>query len=114
MQSATIIGARRLSRRARSTLALHRFLRKKQTLDTHRGKQRMSGSKGLSGISRRMVLKAGAFISVYPAPQLLAQTLDPLKIGFLTVLTGPLAAGGQQQEEGAGLLLNERNGMIAG
>ena len=49
-----------------------------------------------------MVLKAGAFISVYPAPQLLAQTPEPLKIGFLTVLTGPLAAGGQQQEEEPG------------
>jgi branched-chain amino acid transport system substrate-binding protein len=48
------------------------------------------------------------------APQLLAQTPEPLKIGFLTVLTGPLAAGGQQQEEGAGLFLNERDGMIAG
>jgi branched-chain amino acid transport system substrate-binding protein len=61
-----------------------------------------------------MVLKAGALISVYPAPQLLGQTPEPLKIGFLTVLTGPLAAGGQQQEEGAALFLSERNGMIAG
>ena len=65
-------------------------------------------------VSRRMVLKAGALISVYPAPQLLGQTPEPLKIGFLTVLTGPLAAGGQQQEEGAALFLSERNGMIAG
>jgi branched-chain amino acid transport system substrate-binding protein len=60
-----------------------------------------------------MVLQVGALMSAYPAP-LLAQTPNPLKIGFLTVLTGPLAAGGQQQEEGAGLFLNERNGMIAG
>src|SRR5262249_59050001 len=37
---------------------------------------------------------------------------EPLKIGFLTVLTGPLAAGGKQQEEGAALFLKERNGMI--
>ena len=58
----------------------------------------MSGRKS---VSRRMVLKAGALISVYPAAQLLGQTPEPLKIGFLTVLTGPLAAGGQQQEEGA-------------
>src|SRR5262249_57911678 len=61
-----------------------------------------------------MLLQAGALMSAYPAPQLLAQTPEPLKIGFLTVLTGPLAAGGQQQEEGAGLFLNERNGMITG
>ena len=60
-----------------------------------------------------MLLQASAVMSAYPVPQLLAQTPEPLKIGFLTVLTGPLAAGGQQQEEGAGLFLNERNGMIA-
>jgi hypothetical protein len=41
-----------------------------------------------------MVLKASALISALPAPQLLAQTPEPLEIGFLTVLTGPLAAGG--------------------
>jgi len=74
----------------------------------------MSARKRISGISRRTLLQAGALMSAYPAPQLLAQTPEPLKIGFLTVLTGPLAAGGQQQQEGAGLFLNERNGMIAG
>src|SRR6266849_9033255 len=113
MQSATIIVARRLSRPFTAP-SVHLFQRKRQTSDTHREKQRMSARKSLSGISRRMVVKAGAFISVYPAPQLLAQTLDPLKIGFLTVLTGPLAAGGQQQQEGAGFFLSERDGMIAG
>jgi branched-chain amino acid transport system substrate-binding protein len=74
----------------------------------------MTARKNISGISRRMVLKVGALISVNPVPRLRAQTQEPLKIGFLTVLTGPLAAGGQQQEEGAGLFLSERNGMIAG
>src|SRR5262249_7311859 len=73
----------------------------------------MSARKRRSGISRRMLLPAG-LMSAYPAPQPLAQTPEPLKHGFLTVLTGPLAAGGQQQEEGARLILNERNGMIAG
>jgi len=43
-----------------------------------------------------------------------AQAPEPLKIGFLTVDTGPLAAGGKQQEEGAALFLAERGGMIAG
>lgn len=71
-----------------------------------------SGKK--SGLSRRALLKAGAAISLFPAPAVLAQTAEPLKIGFLTVLTGPLAAGGKQQEEGAALFLKERNGMIAG
>ncbi len=71
-----------------------------------------SGNK--SGLSRRALLKAGAAISLFPAPAALAQTAEPLKIGFLTVLTGPLAAGGKQQEEGAALFLKERNGMIVG
>ena len=66
------------------------------------------------GMSRRTLLKAGAAISILPAPRVFAQSPEPLKIGFLTVLTGPLAAGGKQQEEGAALFLKERNGMIAG
>ncbi len=77
---------------------------------TKSGKQ--SGKK--PGLSRRTLLKAGAAIGLFPAPAVLAQTAEPLKIGFLTVLTGPLAAGGKQQEEGAALFLKERNGMIAG
>jgi len=74
----------------------------------------MSIGIGKSGVSRRTLLKAGAAISMLPAPRVLAQSSKPLKIGFLTVLTGPLAAGGKQQEEGAALFLKERNGMIAG
>ena len=39
---------------------------------------------------------------------------DPIRIGFLTVRTGPLAAGGKQMEEGIQLFLKERNYTIAG
>src|SRR5689334_13045708 len=39
---------------------------------------------------------------------------EPLRIGFLTVRTGPLAAGGRQMEEGINLLLKERNNTFAG
>jgi branched-chain amino acid transport system substrate-binding protein len=67
-----------------------------------------------SALSRRALLKAGAAFSILPAPSVFAQSAESLKIGFLTVLTGPLAAGGKQQEEGAALFLKERNGMIAG
>src|SRR5690349_11888128 len=45
--------------------------------------------------------------------QALAQN-DPLRIGFLTVRTGPLAAGGRQMEEGINLFLKERNSTLAG
>ena len=43
----------------------------------------------------------------------LAQS-EPLRIGFLTVRSGPLAAGGRQMEEGIQLLLKERGNMLAG
>src|SRR5438045_3064114 len=39
---------------------------------------------------------------------------DPIRIGFLTVRTGPLAAGGKQMEQGIQLFLKERNNTIAG
>src|SRR5258706_14333387 len=39
---------------------------------------------------------------------------DPIRIGFLTVRTGPLAAGRKQMEQGIQLFLKERNNMIAG
>ncbi|MFL6564938.1 MAG: ABC transporter substrate-binding protein [Burkholderiales bacterium] len=39
---------------------------------------------------------------------------EPIRIGFLTVRSGPLAAGGKQMEEGIQLFLKERNHTIAG
>jgi len=39
---------------------------------------------------------------------------ENLRVGFLTVRTGPLAAGGRQMEEGINLLLKERNWAFAG
>jgi branched-chain amino acid transport system substrate-binding protein len=65
-------------------------------------------------MSRRGVLAGVAAVGVQPLRRAFAQTAEPLKIGFLTVDTGPLAAGGKQQEEGAGQFLKERGGMIAG
>ena len=39
---------------------------------------------------------------------------DPIRIGFLSVRSGALAAGGKQMEEGIQLFLKEHNQMIAG
>ena len=47
-------------------------------------------------------------------PALVQAQGDPIRIGFLTVRTGPLAAGGKQMEQGIELFLKERNNMIAG
>jgi len=46
-------------------------------------------------------------------PSVLAQG-EPLRIGFLSVRTGPLAAGGKQLEQGIELFLKERNNTLAG
>ncbi len=43
-----------------------------------------------------------------------SQGQEPIRIGFLTVRTGALAAGGKQMEEGIQLFLKERNHTIAG
>ena len=40
--------------------------------------------------------------------------IEPIRIGFLTVRTGALAAGGRQMEEGIQLFLKERNNTLAG
>ena len=47
-------------------------------------------------------------------PAFSAAQTDPLRVGFLTVRSGPLAAGGRQMEEGIQLLLKERNNTLAG
>jgi branched-chain amino acid transport system substrate-binding protein len=65
-------------------------------------------------ISRRTLLAGGAALGALPLRRAFSQTSEPLKVGFLTVNTGPLAAGGKQQMEGAAFYLKERGGMIAG
>jgi branched-chain amino acid transport system substrate-binding protein len=57
---------------------------------------------------------AAALALLCLASQDLFAQAEPLKIGFLTVRTGPLAAGGRQMEEGINLFLKERNYMLAG
>ncbi len=38
----------------------------------------------------------------------------PIRVGFLTVKTGPLASGGIQMEQGLTVFFKERNNMLAG
>jgi branched-chain amino acid transport system substrate-binding protein len=64
-------------------------------------------------ISRRTLLVGGVSLGT-PSRRAFSQRSEPLKVGFLTVNTGPLAAGGKQQMEGAAFYLEERGGMIAG
>jgi branched-chain amino acid transport system substrate-binding protein len=52
------------------------------------------------------LLAAGLGVSAHAA--------DAIRLGFLTINSGALAAGGKQMEEGLRLFLKERNNMIAG
>src|SRR5256714_12234870 len=54
----------------------------------------------------------GPLLAAIFATAALAQQ-EPLRIGFLTVRTGPLAAGGRQMEEGINLFLKERNNTLS-
>src|SRR5438067_986160 len=74
----------------------------------------MPHKNGKLAISRRAFLVGGAALNVLPSRRAFSQTSQPLKVGFLTVNTGPLAAGGKQQMEGAAFYLKERGGLIAG
>src|SRR2546421_1155812 len=55
----------------------------------------------------------GAVVAAASSGFALGQT-DPIRVGFLTVRTGPLAAGGRQMEDGIQLFLKERSYTIAG
>src|SRR5439155_1552104 len=78
--------------------------------------ERLSSRGSPSAIARRA--SRSTVDRVHPPPtqpsnEAFAQS-DNLRVGFLTVRTGPLAAGGRQMEEGINLLLKERNYAFAG
>jgi branched-chain amino acid transport system substrate-binding protein len=68
-------------------------------------------------IRRRTVLKglagAAAGVAALRAPAVHAQA-EPIRVGFLTVKTGPLASGGIQMEQGLTLYMKERDYTLAG
>ena len=57
------------------------------------------------------LLVAGLFAAGLGAS---AQAAEPIRVGFLTIKSGALAAGGKQMEDGLRLFLKERNNTIAG
>jgi branched-chain amino acid transport system substrate-binding protein len=64
------------------------------------------------GLDRRTFLAGTAAAATLPMPAI-AQGA-PVRIGLLTVKTGPLAQGGIQMEQGVNLFLKDRNNTIAG
>jgi len=67
-------------------------------------------------ITKRSFLHCVALISfsAFTAHVTLAANSDPIRVGFLTIKSGALAAGGIQMEDGLKLFLKEHNNMIAG
>ena len=68
-------------------------------------------------VNRRTVIKgalaAGVATQVLKIPAAPAQA-GPIRVGFLTIKTGPLASGGLQMEQGLTVFFKERNNMLAG
>ena len=66
-------------------------------------------------LHRRSVLKGlGATTALVSAPWVARAQTGPMRVGFLTVKTGPLASGGLQMEQGLLTYLKERNNTLAG
>ncbi len=63
-------------------------------------------------LSRRAFIASTAAAATLPMPAI-AQN-KPIRIGLLTVKTGPLAQGGIQMEQGTALFFKDRNGKMAG
>lgn len=64
-------------------------------------------------LSRRSVLAGATALAATPFAPAIAQNA-PVKVGLLTVKTGPLAQGGIQMEQGITLFLKEKNNTLAG
>jgi branched-chain amino acid transport system substrate-binding protein len=63
-------------------------------------------------LTRRTFLASTAAVVAFRAPAFAQQ--KPVKIGLLTVKTGPLAAGGIQMEQGTTRFLKDKNYTLAG
>jgi branched-chain amino acid transport system substrate-binding protein len=63
-------------------------------------------------LSRRTFLAGAAAVTTMPLPAFAQQ--KPVKIGLLTVKTGPLASGGIQMEQGTIRFLKDKNYTLAG
>src|SRR5205823_366458 len=66
-------------------------------------------------VNRRTMIKGAlaAGVAVLKVPAAPAQAA-PLRVGFLTIKTGPLASGGLQMEQGLTVFFKERNNTLAG
>jgi branched-chain amino acid transport system substrate-binding protein len=74
---------------------------------------REEGEDGFEDHTTEFAQMAGAALTANLPMPAIAQN-KPVKIGLLTVKTGPLAQGGIQMEQGTNLFLKDRNSTMAG
>ncbi|NBR29290.1 MAG: SDR family oxidoreductase [Betaproteobacteria bacterium] len=63
---------------------------------------------------RKFIQAAGAGASVLGFPSIVRAQDAPIRLGLMTVKTGPLASGGLDMERALVMYLRERNNMLAG
>ena len=63
---------------------------------------------------RRFIQAAGAGASVLGFPAIVRSQEQAIRIGLMTVKSGPLASGGLDMERALQMYLRERNNMLAG
>src|SRR5579859_2766349 len=63
---------------------------------------------------RRFIQATGAVAAAAPFTNVLSQNAGPIRVGLVTVKTGPLASGGIDMERGLQQFLREKNATIAG
>src|SRR5260221_9177193 len=91
--------------------APHRATVKRSQPTSCNGSEKLGGGiVTCSKLSRHLVLAALACGLAQPA----AAQEAPIRLGYLTVKTGPLAAGGRQMDEGLALFLKERGNTLGG
>jgi branched-chain amino acid transport system substrate-binding protein len=74
----------------------------------------VNGRAGHRLTRRKALLGAGGIGAGVLASLPAGAQSDPIRLGFLTVKTGPLAAGGIQMEQGMALYLKEHGNMLGG
>jgi len=67
-------------------------------------------------VDRRSIVKGALAATAAQALRIPAAPAQaaPMRVGFLTIKTGPLASGGLQMEQGLNVFFNQRNNMLAG
>ena len=68
----------------------------------------------LDRVFSKAFVAVGLALAASLVPQQASAQAEPIRIGFLTIKSGALAAGGRQMEEGLALFLKERNNTLAG